>query len=146
MVKKNTDGSFRITSLGVDVPDLETLRKVIRELNDFNGSVDYKQEAMVQEKADRNFDKWRKTHLRKLAHTLKDIDTKKRHIENGDTSVVISEEEVKTYKKADREWESLMDTTRGYGHLKAYRDNEDRWRVKLIKLYGSKEDKAALEK
>lgn len=141
MVTKNPDGSFHIASLGVDVPDLETLRKVTNELRDFSVSPAYKAEAMKEEKAERNFQKWRQTHLRKLKREiLKSV----QELDKADPKGPLVEGLLKEHKKLVRERDSISVTLSEMTHLKAYRDVKESWRVKLIKLYGSKEDKAAL--
>lgn len=146
MVTKNTDGTFRVASLGIDVPDLDTLRKAMNEMREFNASIGFKEEMLTAEKAEWNFDKWRRTHLRKLNREIRILSNERLDLEDEDPKNPLIQEKVKEYDKLVRENESLMSTLRGKNHLKANRDREDRWRVKLIKLYGSNEDKASLEK
>lgn len=141
MIKKNTDGSFHISSLGIDVPDLETLRKLTNELRAFDSSPERKAEAMKEEKAERNFQKWRKTHLRKLKREILESVSALDKVDSKDPEAPAL---LKRHDKLVRERESLSATLSEMNHLKAFRDAKDRWRVKLIQLYGSKEDKAAL--
>lgn len=147
MVKKNEDGSFRITSLGVDVPDLDTMRAVIRELNDFNGSADFKQEAMKKEKEARNFQKWHKTHLRKLRKEIQGLDMKRVVFERSPESLEqpYTGQDEETFARLNVEYESLKDATFLPTPNKELSGNDKFWRVRLIELYGSKEDKANLE-
>lgn len=147
MVKKNEDGSFRITSLGVDVPDLDTLRAVIRELNDFNGSADFKHEALAQEKQTRNFDKWRKTHLRKLRKKIQGLDMKRLVFERRPESLEqpYTAEDEQKHADLNTEYESLKEATLVPLLNKELSGNDKFWRARLIELYGSKEDKATFE-
>lgn len=146
MVKKNEDGSFRITSLGVDVPDLDALRAVIRELNDFNGSADFKQEALKKEKDSRNFDKWRKTHLRKLRKEFQGLDMKRAVFERSPESLeeAYTEQDAENFSRLNVEYESLKESTLVPVLNKELSGNDAFWRVRLIELYGSKEDKESL--
>ena len=141
MVTKNPDGSFHLAALGVDVPDLDTLRKLTNELRAFDLSPERKAEAMKEEKAERNFQKWRKTHLRKLKREILESVSALDKVDSKDPEAPAL---LKLHDKLVRERESLSATLSEMNHLKAYRDKKDQWRVKLIKLYGSKEDKASL--
>lgn len=147
MVKKNEDGSFRIESLGVDVPDLDTMRAVIRELNAFNTSPEHREEALKQEKAARNFQKWRKTHLRKLRKELAILDLKKTATElrPGRSHPYTAEDEQK-HAVLDAEYKSLEEAKLISVLNREASENESFWRVKLIELYGSKEDKEFLKR
>lgn len=147
MVKKNEDGSFRIESLGVDVPDLDTMRAVIRELNAFNTSPEHREEALKQEKAARNFQKWRKTHLRKLRKELAILDLKKTATElrPGLSHPYTAEDEQK-HAVLDAEYKSLEEAKLISVLNREASENESFWRVKLIELYGSKEDKEFLKR
>lgn len=136
MVARNSDGTFKLTSLGVTV-DEDKLQELITELGKFGMPSTADAEYAQYEKDERVFEKRRKKHLRELDRQLKDLNLKKKEqSRNPNISGIFSDEDAKTHKRLTREYDSLMDTSRGMNHLKAYRDKTDRWKVKLEKLYG----------